>query len=61
VPHHALDDPDHEDCEVGTVASQNGVNVFVRFDKQVANLGWDGATSQACDPTQLNKIVGALT
>lgn len=40
----------------GTVSSKNSVNVFVRFDKHVAKLGWDGATSQACNPNDLHVI-----
>jgi hypothetical protein len=37
----------------GTVSSVNSKYVFVRFDEQVARLGWDGATSQSCDPRDL--------
>lgn len=32
--------------EYGTVSSVNHLYAFVRFDAQVAKLGWDGATSQ---------------
>lgn len=53
VPHHALEDPDHEDCEDGTVSSSNGEFVFVKFDRQVATVGIEGATAQGCDPDQL--------
>lgn len=48
VPHHALGDRDHEDCEDGTVSSQNGAHVFVRFGS--------GDTAQACDPDALVKL-----
>lgn len=48
VPHHALGDRDHEDCEDGTVSSQNGANVFVHFGV--------GETAQACDPESLVKL-----
>lgn len=50
VPYHAHGDIQDPSCEDGTVSSQNGCFVFVRFDKQVKNVGWDGATSQGCDP-----------
>lgn len=56
IPGHARGDFDHEDCEDGAVSSQNGYSVFVRFDKQVAKFGWDGATSQGCNPTDLVKL-----
>lgn len=39
--------------EYGIVSSVNYRFVFVRFDKQVAKLGWSGATSQSCDPRDL--------
>ena len=54
VPMHAHGDRKHPDCEHGRVSSINAVgNVFVRFDKQVARLGWDNTTSQSCDPLSL--------
>lgn len=39
--------------EYGTVSSVNHLYAFVRFDKHVATFGWDGATSQSCDPRDL--------
>ena len=57
VPHHAYGDIGHPDCEFGTVSSVNDSGVFVRFDKQVAHLGWDGATSQHCRRDDLRKEV----
>lgn len=39
--------------EYGTVSSVNSKYAFVRFDAQVAKLGWDGTTSQSCDPRDL--------
>ena len=39
----------------GTVSSINDEYVFVKFDEQVSNLGWEGTTSQACRPEQLIK------
>ena len=53
VPGHAHGDVTHPDVEHGTVSSTNHKNAFVRFDKQVARLGWDGTTSQSCDPSDL--------
>ena len=37
----------------GTISSRSDKCIFVRFDDQVAKLGWDGATSQACRPEDL--------
>ena len=53
VPGIAYGDPEHPDCEDGTITSFSATTVFVRFDAQVAKLGWDGATSQGCDPGDL--------
>lgn len=50
VPYHANGDAQDPSCEDGTVSSQNGTFVFVRFDRQVKVLGWSGTTSQGCDP-----------
>lgn len=44
---------DPEAKEHGKVSSVGSKYVFVRFDEQVDKLGWDGATSQACDPSDL--------
>lgn len=54
-PYHAAGDANHPDIETGQVSSVNQKFVFVKFDKQVALLGWEGTTSQACDPLQLKK------
>lgn len=56
VPWHANDDLSHPDVEAGQVSSWNDRVVFVKFDKQVAKLGWEGTTSQACDPQQLRRV-----
>lgn len=56
VPNHANGNTWHEDCRAGMVSSVNDRFVFVRFDENVNRLGWDGATSQACDPTNLTKL-----
>ena len=53
VPMHAYGNITHPDCEDGTVSSVNMHFVFVKFDKQVAKFGWDGTTSQACQPSGL--------
>lgn len=50
IPYHAYGDRTHPDCERGRISSFNSKGEpFVRFDKQVTRLGWDGATSQACN------------
>ena len=37
----------------GRVSSVNHKYVFVKFDANVAKLGWHGTTAQACDPRDL--------
>lgn len=56
IPGHAHGDSSHLDCEDGAVSSTNHLYVFVRFDKTVDKLGWDGTTSQSCDPDDLIKL-----
>lgn len=56
VPRHAYGDMNHKDVEYGTVSSANHRNVFVKFDRQVSKLGWNGTTSQSCDPSDLVAI-----
>lgn len=58
IPGHAHGDPSHPDCETGRVSSIGTKYVFVRFNRQVEKLGWDGATSQSCDPRDLVKVGG---
>jgi predicted ferric reductase len=53
IPRHAEGCLQHSDVEEGRVSSTNGQYVFVKFDKQTDNFGWDGTTSQACDPETL--------
>lgn len=55
VPGHAFGDRTHKDSEWGTVSSINSKFVFVRFDKAISRLGWDGATSKSCRPEDLEK------
>lgn len=51
VPAHAQ--WDKSAIEYGTVSSKNDKYVFVKFDKQLEKFGWDGTTSQSCDPNDL--------
>lgn len=55
VPNHAFGNRCHEDAEHGRITSfsKNGETVFVRFDKDVARLGWDSSTSKGCYPNTL--------
>lgn len=55
IPRHAEGNANHPDSEHGTVSSVGAQYVFVKFDKQLNTLGWDGTTSQACDPEDLQK------
>ncbi len=41
-------------AEMGVVSSKNDRFVFVKFSKQLQKFGWDGTTSQACDPSDLS-------
>jgi len=61
VPLHANGDVRHKDCETGVISSANDEFVFVKFTPQIAKLGFDGATAQACKPEQLVDIDQALT
>lgn len=58
IPGHAYGDHGHPDCETGCVSSvsANSGTIFVKFDKQVSRIGWDGTTAQGCDPESLVKI-----
>lgn len=56
IPGHAHGDDRHEDCEYGFVSVVNEKFIFVKFSKQLGNLGWEETTSQACDPRDLRKI-----
>lgn len=50
--------PSHnkEALEYGVVSSKNDKYVFVKFDKQLKKFGWDGTTSQPCNPLDLIKV-----
>lgn len=56
MPRHTGGNIDHPDVECGMVSAANELWVFVRFDSEVARLGWDGTTSRACCPKQLAHI-----
>lgn len=51
VPTHA--EWDRSAIEYGIVSSTGSRCVFVKFDKQLSKFGWDGTTSQGCDPHDL--------
>lgn len=53
IPTHANKDRNHPDCRWGTVSGKNHKFAFVRYDEQVSKLGWDGATTQATRPEDL--------
>lgn len=55
VPGHATSE-NHHDCQNGTVSSVNHLYVFVKFDKQLRKFGWDGTTSQSCQPMDLVRL-----
>lgn len=55
IPEHAKGDREHPDCRWGRVSSSNSSFIFVKFNEQVKNLGWEGTTSQGCLPEQLEK------
>ncbi len=56
VPNHAEGDITHKGCERGKVSSVGSSGtVFVRFDKQVEQFGWDDTTAQGCYPKSLVK------
>lgn len=56
VPSHAHGDAGHSDCEDGTITSFGRTAVFVRFDKNVRDLGWGGATSKSCSIPDLRVL-----
>ena len=55
VPHHATSEAD---CEVGTVhrVRDNCDLVFIKFDSQVAKVGFNDAVAPGCDPKQLQLL-----
>ena len=57
LPGHAFGDINHPDVEYGTVSSLGRINnAFVKFDQHVKKFGWEGATSQSCDLSDLRKL-----
>lgn len=53
VPTHAHGNLKHKDVELGIVSSTNTRFAFVKFDKQLIKFGWEGTTSQSCQPDDL--------
>ena len=53
MPSHAMGDSSHPSCETGRVSSKNDTFIFVKFDRQVNEMGWAGTTAQACRPEDL--------
>jgi hypothetical protein len=51
VPSHAEWDKDA--IEYGIVSSKNDKYAFVKFNKQLEKFGWEGTTSQSCNPNDL--------
>ena len=56
IPGHVHDDRTHPDCELGNISSVGRVNIFVKFDKQVSHLGWQGTIAQSCTPSDLEIV-----
>ncbi len=56
TPGHARGSVGHPDLEFGTINSVNDVNIFVKFDKQVQKLGYEGTTAQCCSPEDLTLL-----
>lgn len=48
-------DPGYEGSKVeyGYVSSVNDTFVFVKFEEQLKEFGWEGTTSKACNPKHL--------
>lgn len=44
------------DMEHGIVSSKNEKYIFVKFQKQIDKFGWDGTTSQSCNPSDLTLV-----
>lgn len=47
---------DYKCIQIGEVSSKNDQYAFVKFDKQVKRIGWNGTTAGACDPGDLAKV-----
>lgn len=55
VPTHANGDKTHQAVEKGYVSSITEKYIFVKFEKQILRLGWNGTTSQGCRREDLKK------
>lgn len=53
IPMHASGDVNHKDVERGIVSSTNDKYAFVKFEPQLSRFGWEGTTSQSCNPSDL--------
>lgn len=54
IPGHAKGDRNHPECEHGVVSSIGSIgNIFVKFDKDIANLGFEEAQAKACNAVDL--------
>ena len=58
IPHHALGNRHHRDCQTGVVSSKNEYFVFVKYDNAMGVMitGDEPYTAQATDPSDLVKI-----
>ncbi len=46
----------YKDVEFGTVSSIGEKYIYVRFDKDIKQLGWERCCGEACFPEDLIKI-----
>ncbi len=55
-----ISDPtkDVSDGEIGYVSSAKDTFIFIKFDNQLNDLGWDGTTAQACNFSQVVALKG---
>jgi hypothetical protein len=56
VEYRPANHPTRNAGEDGIVSSKNDRFVFVKFIAQIAKLGREGTTAQACDPEDLVKL-----
>lgn len=56
TPHHARGNPASSDIEYGTVVAARNQMIFIKFDANVARLGWEGATAKGCHPDDVEAV-----
>lgn len=56
VPTHAQGNIRHPDAEWGQISSFNDETIFVKFDKELLQFGWDNTTAKGCYPCDLKRI-----